>query len=131
MNDCLLTVPIVRGNFPWGSHASVTSDVIRVMLGIDVSDSENKNLIRTPEGLFPVWQFHGGRLLPGLRETLTVLRGRRMVDESCAQFFLTPLRPDSPMAQKGWRTPLDALRYGLDVCSVLGEAMWFEPHRGE
>lgn len=67
---------------------------------------------------FPVWQFRGKRVLPGIAETIAALNSgcERVDDYSCMVFFLSSVR-----ALKG-RRPLDLLREG-DVGTVTQFAM--------
>jgi hypothetical protein len=64
-------------------------------------------LPRGPRNLvYPAWQVHEGRLLPGLEAVLKVLRGPRTSPLGLLLFFLTPAEALDD------RRPLDLLRAG-------------------
>jgi hypothetical protein len=69
---------------------------------------EAGRLFAIPRGernlLYPVWQVHKDKLLPGLSETLKVLRAKNTPPYGIALFFLTPAE-----ALAG-KSPLDLLR---------------------
>lgn len=114
-----------RGADFWAQYPAVSFAAIHTMLGIDVAGKKYKNLVRTPDGLYPAWQFHKGDVVPGLLETLVVLRGMDHSAAAIARFFL---RQNDRM--NGWEgaIPIEFLRDGGDLCDVLAAALVFDTH---
>lgn len=110
-----------RGKDFWTKQESVSDSAIYTMLGLRLAFRAYRHLIRTPEGLYPVWQFHNGKVVRGLLEVLTILRSKELGNADCASFFLN----HNPYLQA---IPIEYLRSGGDLCLILEAAMSFHEH---